>query len=375
VSTSYDTAGGSGDASGPRPTYPQEWRAYNAAQTHEKAMVADLLRDLCSAIDSPKQTRGRPRVPLADATFCAVMKVYGGTSGRRAITDLRDYEARGLIDRAPHYNSVFNALENPLLTPILRAMVEESARPLREIETEFAVDATGFSSSVHRRWYDAKYGRMQSTTEYVKAHAMVGVRTNVVTSVEVTPGNINDYPLLAPLLKSTTARFNVTKLSADKGYSGRSNVEAISAAGAVPLIAFKSNAKADAPGPWRESFDSFRNDPDAFYNAYHQRSNVETTFSMIKAKFGGFVRSKGPQAQRNEVLCKVLAHNLCVLVQVFFELGVEPRFWENGTSALGEPYVPMWTQNLPERSPWTGSRKRGRRPCHKQAQSQPELFG
>jgi DDE family transposase len=168
---------------------------------------------------------------------------------------------------------------------------------------------------------------------------MVGVKTNIVTSVEDSPGNINDYHLLAPLLASTARRFDMARLSADKGYSGRSNVAAISAAGVVPLVAFKYNAKAGPPGPWRDSFDSFRNDPHGFYRAYHQRSNVETTFSMIKAKFGGFVRSKTASAQRNEVLCKVLAHNLCVLVQAFFEHGVEPRFWDNGTSALSEPYT------------------------------------
>jgi transposase len=329
---------------------------------NEKAFVAELLRDLCAAIDTPPQKSGRPRLPLADSVFCAIMKVYGGASGRRSMTDLREYAARGYIDKAPCYNSVFNALENPDLTRILRALVEESARPLRGVETDFAVDSTGFSSSVHRRWFDAKYGRVHSVSEYVKAHAMVGVKTNIVTSVEATPGNINDYPLLQPLLASTVKRFDVARVSADKGYSGRSNVAAISAAGAVPLVAFKTNTKAGAPGPWRESFDSFRDDPDTFYRLYHQRSNVETTFSMIKAKFGGFVRSKGPQAQRNEVLCKVLAHNLCVLVQAFFELGVEPRFWDNGTSALAEPYIPTWIQNLPERAPWTGARKKGRKP-------------
>ena len=47
---------------------------------------------------------------------------------------------------------------------------------------------------------------------------------------------------------------------------------------------------------------------------------------MIKAKFGGKVRSKNPVAQMNEVLAKILCHNICVLIQAMFELGVEP-FW------------------------------------------------
>ncbi len=47
-------------------TYRQEWAAYNAAQGNEKVRVAELLRELCGAIDNPLQKRGRPRLPLSD---------------------------------------------------------------------------------------------------------------------------------------------------------------------------------------------------------------------------------------------------------------------------------------------------------------------
>lgn len=46
-----------------------------------------------------------------------------------------------------------------------------------------------------------------------------------------------------------------------------------------------------------------------FLAHYHQRSNVETVFAMMKAKFGDDVRGKSLTAQCNEVLCKVIAHN------------------------------------------------------------------
>ena len=59
---------------------------------------------------------------------------------------------------------------------------------------------------------------------------------------------------------------------------------------------------------------------------YHKRSNVETTFSMIKAKFGERLRSKTETAQINEALCKVLCHNLCVVIQSVYELGIAPEF-------------------------------------------------
>ena len=354
MSTVYDTPATARDASEkPRPTYPQAWSAYNRAQTHEKEMVAGLLGDLCNAIESAPQRRGRPRIPLADAVFAAVMKVYGTASGRRSMTDMREYQERGFVSRAPSYNSISDYMESPVLTPLLQSMIEESARPLKFIETEFAVDSSGFSVSVYKRWYDHKYGKMQAASDYVKAHVMVGVTTNVVTSVEVTPSSTSDYNVLPYLLKATAPSFNVTKLSADKAYSGRSNVQAIHAAGATPLIPFRSNAKASTPGLWQEAFAFFQDHTDEFYKQYHKRSNVEATFSMIKAKFGGYVRSKTTTAQKNEVLCKILAHNLCCLVSAFYELGVGPEFWREGRSALTEERPAFPLPSLPPRARWS----------------------
>jgi transposase len=61
---------------------------------------------------------------------------------------------------------------------------------------------------------------------------------------------------------------------------------------------------------------------------YHKRSNVESTFHMIKSKFGNTLRSKTRTAQINEALCKVLCHNIVVLIQSMFELGLKPKFWQ-----------------------------------------------
>lgn len=57
---------------------------------------------------------------------------------------------------------------------------------------------------------------------------------------------------------------------------------------------------------WARLFGFFQYQRPVFLAHYHKRSNVETTFSMIKAKFGGAVRSKLPVSQKNEVLLKVL---------------------------------------------------------------------
>jgi Transposase DDE domain len=78
-----------------------------------------------------------------------------------------------------------------------------------------------------------------------------------------------------------------------------------------------------------------------FLAHYHKRSNVETTFSMIKAKFGDHVRSKTDAAMVNEALAKVLCHNICCVIQSMYELGINPVFWgdeeESGTKTPATP--------------------------------------
>ena len=57
-------------------------------------------------------------------------------------------------------------------------------------------------------------------------------------------------------------------------------------------------------------------------------------FSLaIKRKFGDSLRSKSETAMINEALCKILCHNLVLLIHEMFELGIEPMFLPNETFA------------------------------------------
>ena len=54
---------------------------------------------------------------------------------------------------------------------------------------------------------------------------------------------------------------------------------------------------------------------------------------MIKRKFGDSVRSKEELAMRNEVLAKLVCHNLCCLISAMYEMGVNPVFWVDQAQA------------------------------------------
>lgn len=313
-----------------RVTYAQDWPAYNAAQVSEKETFVSLLHDLCASVPEPPQTRGRPRLPLADMIFAAGFKVYSTVSCRRFMTDLREAHAKGLISKLPCYNSIFNYLESEELTPILREMITTSALPLKAIETDFAPDSTGFASTqLVGRWRTEKYGTKEERIEHdwLKLHAMVGTKTNVVVAVELTERKDNDSKQFKPLFETTAAHFNVERIEADKAYASKGNFELIESKGAMPFIPFRSTATGTTKNEtWNRLFHHYSFRRAEFLAIYHRRSNVESTFSAIKRKFGDFVRSKTPIAQINEVLLKVLAHNITMVIHSMHELGISPSF-------------------------------------------------
>jgi transposase len=217
--------------------------------------------------------------------------------------------------------------EPPMLTPILRALITESSLSLKTIEADFAVDSSGFTTSRFIRWFDHKYGVVRQQHAWVKVHLMCGVKTNVVTAVEIREKDASDTKLLPDPVKATGAHFNMREVSVDKGYSSVNNVNVIAEHGATPYIAFKSIHSGAAGGFWEKMFHYFAFNRQEFLQHYHKRSNVESTFSMIKSKFRDHVRSKTDVAMQNEVHCKILCHNICCVIQAMYELGIEPTFW------------------------------------------------
>ncbi len=72
-------------------------------------------------------------------------------------------------------------------------------------------------------------------------------------------------------------------------------------------------------------FHYFQLNQDEFLEHYHNRSNVEMTFFAIKAKLGYCLKNKNYISQANEVLCKLIAYNITVLISAMYELKIEPK--------------------------------------------------
>ena len=317
------------------------WTAYNAAQSEEKRRFVELLADLCAGVPQPEQAKGRPRLPLADMIFAAVYKTYVGFSARRFTTDLRDAYAEGLIDSRPHFNSVNRYMASRKLTEPLKELITVSSLPLKAIETGFAVDSSGFSGSRYKRWFDHKYGKDKDRRDWFKVHLVCGFRTQVVTGVDISGWTVHDNYFFAPMIKKTAENFEVREIAADKAYLAKKNMEMVDALGGMPYILFKArNVEPQDDGIWARMYHLFHYRREEFMERYHQRSAAETVFSMIKTKFGPAVRSKSEWGQVNIVLCKVMCHNICVVIRATHELGIDADFGSRRTFGSETPLEP-----------------------------------
>lgn len=134
----------------------------------------------------------------------------------------------------------------------------------------------------------------------------------------------------------------VNHVYADAGYLSKENCDIVTNLGARPFIWPKEHMVEKAVReykkqmtPWRKMMILFYDKRELFERYYHRRSNVESCFSMMKRKFLPYIRSKSETAQYNEMLCKVVCHNLGVLVNAIFELDLVTDFKDFSAASEG----------------------------------------
>ena len=142
-------------------------------------------------------------------------------------------------------------------------------------------------------------------------------------------------------MKDTLTEHEVIDMCVDMGYFGNPNFEAADALNINLIVPFPTGTKESSPdhrpdGPWERAYHYFHLHREEFLQRYHPRSISETGFSMLKKGHGGLVRSTILVAQFNEVLCKVLAHNICCLITAMYEWDLDLSFG-NGDSRLKLP--------------------------------------
>ncbi|MBI5046339.1 transposase [Candidatus Micrarchaeota archaeon] len=311
-------------------TYTQNWFAYDLSQTKEATLLHELAYSLCyqSLKEEPSKV-GRPRLEIRERIFCMLLRVYFGKSSRRLIGFLQYAVMKGYLQKVPSYPSICRFFRDKEINAELLELLIETSKPLKEFETVFAVDASGFGTSLYAHYFNHEYRKHKTRKGFLKLNVMIGVKTHIVTAAIVSKGKSHEIKDFPNLVDTTAKNFKIDEVSADSGYVAYYNYEAVVKHGGTPFILFKANntlhpqdhyTKSEV---WLKMLRLFHDNNYFFMQKYHKRSNIETVFSMIKKKLNPNLKSKDELAQKNELLCNLICHNLIILIHEMFESGLE----------------------------------------------------
>ena len=319
----------------PKKIYGQNWAVYNKAQSNEKIMFHEYLSLFQSQLSYPYRCNktGRPPLQIPEIIKLCASKVFTNHSLRRSNSDITIINSAGLIDKTAHYNTICKYLNSQDITPHLEELNRLIAKEFIGIETIFSPDASGFSTRRYRKWFDFKGKKPK---DFVKLHVVIGVESNIIISSRITDTSVGDSTCFEGLIKDVNDMgFKIERVCADAGYLSLKNSEIVGAYGGKPFIKLKKNTSSHIKGSkyhaehWRNMVMMGKFHPEEFKKGYSVRNNVESTFSAIKSKFLDTLYSKNPIAQKNELLLRILCHNIGIFGRYVLEGKIVPIFCDS----------------------------------------------
>lgn len=164
-----------------------------------------------------------------------------------------------------------------------------------------AIDSSGFETSYMSYHYANVWNRQDKRKwrRYLKVSIAIDTDSQYILSQKIRIGPRNDNIDFKPVMKNLNCKFVV----ADKGYDSRENrhfvLRSMKAYPHIPRRKFSgvTYERLGVPIKFNKEI-------------YHQRSKVETVFSVIKRKYGSFVLSRTFENQKKELLFRVIAYNI-----------------------------------------------------------------
>ena len=163
-----------------------------------------------------------------------------------------------------------------------------------------AVDATGFELESKSYYYRTIWNsdRPQKTKRFMKLSITVDTDKQLILNFKIR----RDYKKCNLEFRSMLKDLNFKCVIADKGYDSRENRSfVLRKLKALPIILIRSHTN---------YYGTYWNGQKIDGKNYHQRSKVETVFSVIKRKYGSVLRNRSYATQKTELISKIITYNL-----------------------------------------------------------------
>lgn len=300
--------------------------ARNEAHVNEMRDGPHLHSHLCRTITGPPWTGFGPHpLPYSDRLYSIVLTEYYTHSIRRSEPHYEAAYEKGHISRAPVFNSVIDYYNVAETTSHLQKLISLSSAPLAEFETAILLDGTHLAMEEKLPYFDTHTANKANGHRYLMAQLAGGSNSHIITAAEVDiwldkyfrPRHDNHFTEL--LLRTAANGFVINEVWGDKGYHSKKNTRLINSIGADYMVIERSGKKVVPPTG---------NSPLCGCEECFKRNQIESINSMIKQIMGDKVFNKNYISLENEVLGRVVAHNLRVLQQAIIAMDLEVDFYE-----------------------------------------------
>lgn len=234
------------------------------------------------------------------------LRQYESKSYRRFVEFLQ--EAFGVVQylglsRVPHYTTLQKAavrLTHGMLLKILESFVVYC-----RIRKMFAaIDSTGMLYGQASLYYTK---RLKLRRKFVQMTICADVKRQIVCAIKMRHRKRNDSIDFLPLLERVVHIVPVGTVVADRGYDSEQNHASAHHIG-IPNVIIRPRYESlqvwKTRGLYRKKMKR-----DFDWETYHQRSKVETIFSVIKRMLGEYVMSRYVITKNREALYRIIAYN------------------------------------------------------------------
>jgi hypothetical protein len=278
---------------------------------------------------------------------CLVLREHQKKSYRgleALLEDCPDWRADIGLPRTPDHNTLCRTFNQLVRPGLINRMLDQTAawaeqrKLIRGRIKPIALDSSMFESRHVSRHFEkrqtqssmdeAKRGGKQAKTAgnrrrsravrgLPKLSLAVATVSHVILAARATTGGGADQPHFQRLLADAQARADVRLVVADAGYDSEANhVTARENMGVRSIIPPHSGRPTLKPPPSRHRRNMhwrFKRKADKAH--YGQRWQSETVNSMIKRNLDSALRARTAPRRRNELLLRVITHNLMILKQ------------------------------------------------------------
>ena len=180
-----------------------------------------------------------------------------------------------------------------------------------------AIDSTGYALTRCSQYYRNRRGA-RDHRGFGKLTTCIDTRTHFILATLATKGPSYDAPLFAPVLRRaaahlTAAGARVGLVLADAGYDAEAHHTLSRTRGTGARIPVNRRGSPHVRTPQRAAM-AHRLATDArVQRQYHQRWQIESSYSRTKRRTGAALAARRDGAQRAELRLRALVHNLLIL--------------------------------------------------------------